>query len=269
MTASLASRRSRETAVHKDDVLGHLAGERSALRKYQDFFVGARGWGKLCRYELAHVLASPMPGAAGYVLRKLLLLPLLRQVGTGVQLGRGVAMRHPGKIAIGDRTAIDDGCLLDARGVAPGKFSIGSDVLISQGSVLTAKTSQGFIEIGDHVTIGKKCIVGSNGGIRIGSWVGIGAGSYLGGGRYRTEDPDTPILKQELYSQGPVVIEDDCWIGAGAIILDGVTIGRGSIIGAGAIIRQDISPFTVVTPHQRLVMLPRVMDTEDSDTPEA
>lgn len=247
-----------DKAVHKEDVLEKISDdERSALRKYQNFFVGTSGLGTLIRYELAQVLAGPMPGAAGYVLRKLLTLPLLDRAGRGVQIGRGVELRHPGKIAIGDRTAVDDQCVLDARGVRKGELTIGSDVLVARGTTFTAKTDHGFIEIGDHCSIGKHCIFSSTGGIRLGKWVGVAGACYIGGGRYRTDRVDVPMIEQALYTEGPVVIEDDCWIGAGARLLDGVTIGRGSIIGAGAVVREDIPEYTVVTPHQRLVMLPR------------
>jgi len=47
----------------------------------------------------------------------------------------------------------------------------------------------------------------------------------------------------------PVVIEDDVWVGTGAIVLKGVTIGRGSVISAGAIVRKDVPPYTVFFSH--------------------
>jgi acetyltransferase-like isoleucine patch superfamily enzyme len=43
----------------------------------------------------------------------------------------------------------------------------------------------------------------------------------------------------------PVVIEEDCWLGTGAIILPGVRVGRGSIIGAGAVVTKDIPPLSL------------------------
>jgi len=43
-----------------------------------------------------------------------------------------------------------------------------------------------------------------------------------------------------------IILEDDCWIGAGVIILPGITIGKGSIVGAGSIVTKDVPPFTVV-----------------------
>ena len=44
----------------------------------------------------------------------------------------------------------------------------------------------------------------------------------------------------------PIVIEDDAWLGAGVVVLPGVTIGRGAVAGAGAVVTKDVSPFTVV-----------------------
>jgi acetyltransferase-like isoleucine patch superfamily enzyme len=246
-----------DQTLKKDDVREGVGGDRGAVREYQDFFVGSRSLGTLFRYELAHLFAAHIPGAPGYVLRKLLMVPLLKRAGEGVKVGKGVTFRHPEKISIGDQSAIDDLCVLDARGLEGGEFDIGAEVLIARGTSLTAKADHGVIEIGDHSTIGKNCILSSCGGIQIGKWVGIGGDCYLGGGRYGTDRADVPMMKQELYTEGPVVIGDDCWIGAGARILDGVTIGRGSIIGAGAIVREDVPEYTVVAPHQRLAQMPR------------
>ena len=244
--------------LHKDDVHESISGKHNAFRKYQDFFVGDRKLWSLVKYEIAHVLASPLPGAMGYVLRKMLMLSLLKAAGDGVQIGRNVTFRHPRKISIGSRTAIDDHCVLDARGIeGDDAFTIGEDVLIARGAALTSKTDRGFIEIGNHCTVAKNCIFSSSGGIRIGEWVGFGGGCYLGGGRYRTDQEDVPTMKQGLYTEGPVVIGDDCLIGAGVHVLDGVTIGRGSIVGAGVVLREDVPEFTVVTPRQRLVQVAR------------
>ena len=244
-------------SLQKDDVRESIGGERNAFRKYQDFFVGNRGLWSLIKYEVAHVLASPMPGAVGYALRKLLMPSLLRKAGDGVQIGRGVTFRHPGKISIGDRTAIDDGCVLDARGVENGSFAIGREVLIARGTALTSKTAEGSIEIGDHCTIGKNCILSSTSGIQIGNHVAIAGDCYFGGGRYRTERTDVPMLEQGLHTKGPVVIGDDCWIGVGARVLDGVTIGRGSIVGAGTVVHKNVSEYTTVIGHQPLNMKSR------------
>ena len=46
--------------------------------------------------------------------------------------------------------------------------------------------------------------------------------------------------------EGGIRIEDDCWIGAGAIILTGVTIGKGSVVGAGSVVTKDVEPYTIL-----------------------
>lgn len=249
-----------EETLHKKDIIRQLDRKEGSFKKYKNFFVGSLRLADLLVYELAHILASPMPGAPGYVFRKLFMNRLLADAGNGVNMGRNVTLRHPGKITIGNSTAIDDYCLLDAGGVSEGEFNIGSNVLIARDTAISSKTDHGFIDIGDNCTIGKMCILSSSGGIKIGKYVGIADTCYIGGGRYRTNRKDTPMMKQELYTEGPVIIGDDCWIGTGVRVLDGVSIGSGSIIGAGAVVREDVPENTVVTPHQRLIMLPR--DTE-------
>ena len=251
--------RARERALHKEPVLDAVdVSGTSAVEKYRQFMVGRPGFGALLRYELTTVLLASFPGAIGFWLRKKLYRGLLRSAGPGVVWGRDIALRHPGRITIGSGVAFDDRCLLDARGGGEEGIVIGDDVLIARDTIIQAKASP--IAIGNRCVIGSQCQLSSGGGIRLGHAVMVGGQSYIGGGRYRTDRRDIPMLDQQLYSIGPVVIEDDVWIGAGVVILDGVRIGTGSVIGAGAVIREDVPPFTVVTPYQKLVVLPRTTD---------
>lgn len=57
---------------------------------------------------------------------------------------------------------------------------------------------------------------------------------------------EIPYVKQRMIRDKPVVIGDDVWIGAGAILLPGIMLGEGSIVGAGAVVAQDVPPWTVV-----------------------
>ncbi len=222
------------------------AGRKSPLAKYTDFFVGQTGFAALLKYELITILCGNLGGAAGYLMRKVMFRRLLKQAGGGVQFGRCVSLRHPGKISIGDGTAIDDFCLLDARGARPDGFKIGSQVLIARDCLIQAKTDAGFIEISDGCSIGGQSTLSSAGGIRLGRHVMLAGQCYIGGGRYHTEDRGTPMMHQGLYSKGPVIIEDDVWVGAGARVIDGVTIGRGAIVGAGAVVTKDVAPYAIV-----------------------
>ncbi len=228
----------------------------SALHKYQNFFVGSQSIWKLLHYEVAMLLASPLPGAMGFFLRQRLLPGLFRKMGKDVMLGRNLSLRYPGAISIGDRTAIDENCLLDAKGCREDGIEIGQDVLIARDTLIQAKNSA--IVIGDHSVIGSQTRLSSAGGLFIGKYVNIGSQCHIGGGRYRTNNIDTPIITQPLYTNGPVVIEDDVWIGAGVTIQDSVHIGRGSVISPGVTIYHDVPANTILMPHQRLTMIPRV-----------
>jgi acetyltransferase-like isoleucine patch superfamily enzyme len=249
----------RERTVHKESVLKSIdVSGSSALKKYEAFFVGRPGLLALLRYEFAACALAPMPGALGLFLRKTFYSGLFRRAGSGLVWGRNISLRCPGRISVGNRVAIDDGCLLDARSAGDEGISLGDDVLIARETIIQSKGSP--ISIGDRCTIASQCQLSAAGEIRLGRAVMVGGQSYIGGGRYRTGDRNTPMRDQEVYSRGPVVIEDDVWIGAGVTILDGVRIGTGSVIGAGALVREDVPPFAVATPYHKLVLLPRELD---------
>lgn len=242
--------------IHKEPILQNLfKTEGSSLEKYQEFFVGDQRLVDLIKFELISMLLTPMPGAFGLLLRKWLYPCLFRRVGSDVLWGRNVTFRHARRIEVGDRVAVDDDCLLDAKGAGDGGIQIGNDVLIARGSIIQGKTS--WIKIGDCCIIGSQCQLSSAGGIHLGKWVRIAGQCYIGGGSYQINDREIPTMNQGVYSKGPVIIEDDVWLGAGTIVQDGVKIGKGCRIGSGTIVREDVPEYTVATPHQKLVMLPR------------
>lgn len=112
-------------------------------------------------------------------------------------------------------------------------------------SYCRVKTFKGWIKIGSYCTINRFTILAGHGGLEIGNNVLISPHVIINPQNHIFEDPNIPIWKQGISTQG-IKIEDDIWIGAGAIILDGVTIGRGSVIGAGAVVTKDIPPYSIV-----------------------
>jgi len=245
-----------EQAIAKKPLVKSLAEtETSALKKYQMFFVGSSSFGALLKFELLTMLFGPLPGAIGLLLRKQFFPSLCKKVGAGVVWGRNVSLRHPGKIELGDRVAIDDYCLVDAKGSEAHGIKVGNDVLIARSSIIQAKN--GPIVIGDSCSIGSQCQLSSVGGITLGQSVMMAGQCYIGGGRYHTADREIPMMEQGLYSQGPVLIGNDVWIGSGVIVQDGVRIGNGCVIGSGAVVTEDIPDFAIVIPNRKLLFLPR------------
>lgn len=116
------------------------------------------------------------------------------------------------------------------------------------------------LRVAEHVTInnpgmvsvGDNCYIGTGSQfypwkapITIGHNVMIAAGVRMITRKHGFADLDHPMAKQG-YTNAPIVIEDDVWIGFQAVILPGVTIGRGSIVGAGAVVTKDVGPYSIV-----------------------
>jgi acetyltransferase-like isoleucine patch superfamily enzyme len=216
----------------------------SVLSKYREFFVGQQSWGAFLQYEIFVSLFGLFPGGAGFYLRNKAYPRLFSSVGHGVQWGSNITIRHPYKICIGDNTAIDNDCMLCARGSDTDGFRIANDVIISRGSFIQSKA--GNIDIGAYCSIGVQCYIGAANDIKIGNHVLIGGQCYIGGGRYPIDKPDTPMKEQGSYSNGPIEIGDDVWIGAGVTILDSIKVGKGAVLGAGAVITQNVKPYAIV-----------------------
>lgn len=233
-------------AIHKTPLSEQLSsGGGSALDRYRQKAAGSVSLFRLLQYEIGMTFFSGLGGGIGYVLRKLFLGPLFRQVGEGLILGKGITLRHPGKIQMGQNVAIDDYVMLDASGAGEEGLQIDDHVIISRNCVVQGKT--GYVRLGRKTDIGCNTMITSASGISIGAHVLIGGNCYIGGGRYFTEKLDVPMMEQGVFSKGPVVIEDDVWLGANVTVLDGVHIGKGSIVGAGAVVTKDLPQYSVAT----------------------
>ncbi len=224
----------------KQTEFGHLltADNRSPFSKYRELVVGG-GFGALLRYELLTMLATPMPGALGYGLRKVTYPWMMGAVGRGAVFGRNMAIRNPSKIFVGSRVVIDDNVVLDAKGIGTGRIEIGDEVVISRNNILSCKG--GTIKVGNHTNIAQNCLIHSEECVRIGSEVIIAAYTYIvGGGNHDYSRLDIPIIRQPNLSRGGIMVEDNVWIGARVTILDGVTVHSGAVVGAGAVVTEDV-----------------------------
>lgn len=216
----------------------------SAWVKYADLAVGRRGLLAFLKYESACWLLSPMPGALGYALRGLLYPRLLASSGKGLLIGRNVCIRHPGNIRVGRSVVIDEGCVLDAKGDVTCGLSVGDGVFIGRGTILSCKG--GRIEIGDNANVSANCMLLSETRLSIGRNVLIAGMTYVvAGGNHGIERTDVPIISQPCESRGGVIIGDNCWLGANVTVLDGVTIGRDAVIGAGAVVTESVPEYAI------------------------
>jgi acetyltransferase-like isoleucine patch superfamily enzyme len=226
---------------------------RSAREKYSALVVGRPGWGALLKHEIVTLVAQPLPGALGFVLRKLLYPSLLGRCGRNVVFGQNVVLRHPRKIEIGDNVVIDDNCLLDAKGESNRGIRIGSGAFVGRNTILSCKN--GDIELGAGANIGFNCELFSASRVVVGAGTLLAAYCYLIGGDHDPLDAARPVIEQGRVSRG-VTVGAGAWLGAGVKVLDGVNIGDRAIVGAGAVVRADIPagatavgiPARLVTP---------------------
>ena len=209
----------------------------SPRQKYAALVVGRPELGALIKHELVTLFSQNTPGALGLVLRKTLYPMLLGACGRNVVFGQNVALRHPHKIRIGTNVVVDDNCLLDAKGTTNAGIRIGNGVFIGRNSILSCKN--GDIDIADGANIGFNCELFSASRVAIGPRVLIAAYAYIIGGDHDFSDPSLSVLDQRRKSDG-VTVGEGAWLGAGAKILDGVAIGDGAVIGAGAVVRESV-----------------------------
>jgi len=100
------------------------------------------------------------------------------------------------------------------------------------------------LEIGDNVSIHEQCNINAFGGVRIGDNVSISHGVSIVSFNHSWADENTPI-KYNPSEPGAIVIGNDVWVGCGARILSGVTIGERSVVAAGAVLTKDVEPHSV------------------------
>lgn len=158
-------------------------------------------------------------GELDALMRRAVWRALARRLGHGARIGAGVGFTHPETFEIGDGVVIGDQAYLQGR-------------------------VEGRCVIGDHVWIGPQSYLDAR-ALTLEEYVGWGPGARVLGSVHTGLPADLPVIQTDLDIR-PVRVEAWADIGVNAVLLPGVTVGRGAIVGAGAVVTQDVTPFAVV-----------------------
>lgn len=96
------------------------------------------------------------------------------------------------------------------------------------------------LSLGKYVHINQGCFIDSRGTISMGNYISISHYVRLCSGGH---DLSSPTFEGE---HAPIIINDYCWIGIGATILKGVTLGEGCVVAAGSVVTKDVEPYSIV-----------------------
>lgn len=169
----------------------------------------------------------------------------LGHCGRGVRIAETAEITRPERVSLGDGVVIDPYVHLDAT-YGKGIF-LEPRVAIRRGVVIHSSGSEfpdGCVAIGAGTIIGLRGIVTGHAGTVIGQHVLIGPNVMINGYEHVFDDPDTPICQQGGRAR-PVLVGDDVYIGIGAVVL-GVAVAGGAVIGAGAVVTDNVPARAVV-----------------------
>lgn len=152
-------------------------------------------------------------------MRRVTLRALVKRLGHGAQIGRGVLVKHPETFEIGDAFFLGDQAILQGR-------------------------HDGTCVIGSHVWLGPQTFFDAR-DLTIGDYVGWGPGGKVLGSQHTGAPVDVPITRTDLVIR-PIRIGPWVDVGVNSVVLPGVTVGQGAIIGAGAVLTRDVPPFAIV-----------------------
>jgi len=103
------------------------------------------------------------------------------------------------------------------------------------------------VSVGHHVYINKGCdIITTGSSVEIGNFVMIGPHVTFIAQDHKIDDWEKPMILGSGYIMGKITVKDDVWIGTNSTILAGVTINRGAVVAAGAVVTKDVPEYSVV-----------------------
>jgi acetyltransferase-like isoleucine patch superfamily enzyme len=167
----------------------------------------------------SYAAAALVDSAEGARRRRMLLRALCKSFGQGVRIGVGVLVLHPHTFEIGDAVFLGNQTFLQGR--HDGRCAIGAHTWIGP---------QSYFDCRD---------------LELGEYVGWGPGAKVLGSEHTGVPVDVPIIQTDLVIK-PVRVAKGADIGVNAVLLPGVTVGQGAIVGAGAVVTNDVPDYAIV-----------------------
>lgn len=195
--------------------------------------------------QLLQALLGGIPTLVGIAIRGVVYRLMLRMDGVAA-IEKGVRLRFADQIRLGHGVYLDEGTYLHAT---PNGITLGANTIVMHGAILHVYNFRNLPHA--HITIGRDSLVGEysvirgQGGVTIGDRVYTSPFTQIIAVNHVFDDPQRPFVAQGITAEG-IVIEDDVWLGASAVVTDGVRVGKGAVVAAGAVVTADVPPHTVV-----------------------
>lgn len=195
--------------------------------------------------QAIYALFGGVPTVLGVAIRAVVYRLIVNMDGmAGIE--KNVRLRFADRIRLGKGVYLDEGSYLHAT--ANG-IVLGDDTIVMHGAVLHVYNFRDMphsgIRIGNNSLIGEFSVIRGQGGVSIGDRVYTSPFTQIIAVNHIFDDPTRSFVDQGITAEG-ITIEDDVWLGASAVITDGVCIGRGAVVAAGAVVTQDVPAHTVV-----------------------
>lgn len=168
-------------------------------------------------------------------------------ISNNIFVGKKVKIIEKKHLTIGEKTRLQDGVYIDA--LSRDGVLIGSQVVIGRNTRIECtgglqSVGKG-LKIGNRTTFGNDCMFGAAGGIEIGD--DVVAGQFI---RFHSENHNysdkTKLIREQGVSHKGIKVGNNCWIGAGAVFLDGAEIGDGCVVAANAVVTKKFPSNSII-----------------------
>jgi len=177
-----------------------------------------------------------------------------------VFMAPNVNLRNASLVHFGNGVTLERGVIID--GLSTNGIRLGDNVAIGAYSIVCAAMLSHLgdgIHFGNNSSTGPYSFIGAGGPITIGENVIMGQHVSFHSENHNFGRVDLPIRSQGVNRVG-ILVEDDCWVGANVVFLDGAHVGRGSVVAAGAVVRGKIPAYSVVAGVPARVLRSRLQN---------